>query len=286
MHPHRLATITLTTLAAAVGLAVPAYAEPFGQATCDQPPLPPECQVVAIDPGPGGPAGTSGGEGGEPVCRINGQTVPCHEPGLGWLHTDGCYHSPDPRVGPGRHWWQRACYDPTTGSHYSGGWTQRTTPPASLEPVVQQAVDRLAIPQPAIAANPALAAPQLVHVPVWWWIQPDTWTRRSATATIPTLTITAHATPVQATWHAGDGTTTTCAGPGTPWTPHHPPTQPSPTCGHTYTTTPTRGAYTLRAAITWQITWTGGGITGTLPPITTSTTTPITVTELRAVITN
>jgi hypothetical protein len=155
-------------------------------------------------------------------------------------------------------------------------------------PVVQRAADRLRLPQPAIAASPDLGGPQVVHVPVWWWVEPASWTTRSATAAIPALAISVEATPTRVTWHTGDGTTITCAGPGTPWSAGRDPDAASPTCGHTYTTTSASapgGVYQLRAELTWRITWSGGGMSGTIPAITTSTTTRVTVTELRSVIT-
>jgi hypothetical protein len=135
-----------------------------------------------------------------------------------------------------------------------------------------------------------LSAAQVVHVPVWWWIDADWWnTTRIATASIPSLTITAQAEPTSVTWHAGDGSSNTCTGPGTPWTPGTNPAADSPTCGHTYTTTSRTspgGTYTLRAEVTWTINWSGDDNSyGTMPPLTTTTTTTVVVTELRAVIT-
>lgn len=277
----------LTTVAAAVAAVVlvtgqPAWADAWGEVDCTQQPRPPECQVTVIDPGDGGAGRGGAGGGGEPVCRIDGQIVPCHEPGLGWLHSDGCYHRPDPRIGPGPNWWERACYDPATDSFYSGGWVWREAPPASVEPVVQRAVDLLTIPQPQIAASPGFDAVQVVRVPVWWWIEPGSWRTLTATASIPALAITVEATPAQVTWHAGDGVSITCHGPGTPWTADRDPGAASPTCGHTYTTA---GAHPVRADLSWAISWSGGGMAGTLPAITTSATVPVTVVELRSVVT-
>jgi hypothetical protein len=285
--PARRLTTTVTAVAAAVlASCQPAYGDAWGGVDCTQTPRPPQCQVTVIDPGDGK---LDGGSGGEPVCRIDGQVVACHEPGLGWLHTDGCYHRPDPRIGPGPNWWERACYDPATDSYYSGGWVWRQTPPASVELVAQRAVDLLTIPRPQIAASPALDAVQVVRVPVWWWIEPGTWHARTATAAIPALAITVEAAPTQVTWHAGDGTSITCHGPGTAWSPHRDPAAASPTCGHTYTTASRNhpaGAYPLRAELSWAISWSGGGMSGTLPAITTSTSAQVSVVELRSVVTD
>jgi len=282
MPAHRLTTTAAAVAAVVLVTCQPAYGEAWGQVDCTQQPRPPQCRVTVIDPGDAPPPADGDDRGGEPVCRIDGQVVACHEPGLGWLHSDGCYHRPDPRIGPGPNWWERACYDPATDSYYSGGWVWREAPPASVELVAQRAVDLLTIPQPQVAASPRFEAVQVVRVPVWWWIEPGTWRSRAATASIPALAITVEAAPTQVTWHAGDGSSITCHGPGTPWTPHQDPGAASPTCGHTYTTA---GAYPVQANLTWAISWSGGGMSGALPPITTSTTVEVSVVELRSVVT-
>ncbi|MFC3500049.1 hypothetical protein ACFOOK_03570 [Micromonospora krabiensis] len=45
------------------------------------------------------------------------------------------------------------------------------------------------------------------------------------------------------------------------------------------------GKFTVSAVATWDISWSGGGFSGTEPAITTTTTATVTVTELRAVVT-
>jgi hypothetical protein len=42
----------------------------------------------------------------------------------------------------------------------------------------------------------------------------------------------------------------------------------------------------VRAELSWAISWTGGGMNGTLPAITTSTTAQLSVVELRSVVTD
>jgi hypothetical protein len=48
------------------------------------------------------------------------------------------------------------------------------------------------------------------------------------------------------------------------------PAGASPTCGHTYTSVPPGGVDTLRATVTWEVTWVGGGTSGSVPPLTTA----------------
>jgi hypothetical protein len=269
MYTLRLAVIVLSAFAV-MGIGVSAaHGNPWGEVKCDETPDHPECLVTVIDPGGGW---TSDGVGDrDPACSIGDHEVPCHDPALGWLHADGCYYSPAPEVGPGPDWWERWCYNPVTDEYFSGGTRHLLGAPTSIENVVQHAVDRLAIPQPDIATNPSNAA-QVVHVPVWWWIDTDWWNAtRTATASIPRLAITAQAEPTSVTWHAGDGNSNTCTGPGTEWKPGTDPAAASPTCGHIYTTTSRTspgGAYTLRVEVTWTITWSGDDNSyGTMPPL-------------------
>jgi hypothetical protein len=287
MRALRLTTIPATTVLVLLATAAPAYGDGWGDVNCDDTPNVPECLVTVIDPGGGFTADGVGTR--DPACYIDDHEVPCHDPALGWLHNDGCYYHPAPEVGPGPDWWTRWCYNPDTDQYFSGGTRWLQGAPASINNVVQHAVDRLAIPQPAIATNPGLGA-QVVHVPVWWWIDPGWWTTtRTATASIPALAITAQAEPTSVTWHAGDGSSRTCTGPGTPWTQGTNPAAASSACGHVYTTTSRTspdGTYALRAEVTWTITWSGDdGTYGTVPTLTTTATTQVTVTELRTVVT-
>jgi len=51
--------------------------------------------------------------------------------------------------------------------------------------VADDARDALELPQPGIAASPALDQPVLVQVPVWLWIDEETWSPESAEAEVP-----------------------------------------------------------------------------------------------------
>jgi hypothetical protein len=219
---------------------------------------------------------------------VGGQVVPCYLDGYGWLGGGGCYYGKDSGGFLGPNYWMKWCMDPATGEPIWRGTVWLASPPGIVGSAVQQAVDRLRMPKPTIAANPSLNTRQVVHVPVWWWIEPGWWRTRTASASVPGLTITARAEPVTVTWYAGDGTSTTCTGPGTPWTGNASPTAASPTCGHTYTTMPPTGSggtFTLRVIVDWKITWAGGGLSGTEPYATTTASTAVAVTEFRSVVT-
>lgn len=286
---YRLRTIIAAIAGAALlalGLQGVAHADPWGGVDCDLNPNQPECEVVVVLPGSGGSG--RGGGGGSPICRVGGQVVPCYVDGYGWLGSGGCYYGKDSGGFLGPNYWTKWCMDPATGDLIWRGTVWLANPPGIVGSAVQQAVDRLSMPKPAIAANPSLSTRQVVHVPVWWWIEPGWWTTRTASAAVPGLTITARAEPGTVYWYAGDGTSTTCTGPGTPWTGKASPTAASPTCGHTYIKTSANspgGNFQLRVVVAWKITWAGGGLSGTEPSATTTATAAVAVTEFRSVIT-
>jgi hypothetical protein len=281
----RLLTAAAASLAMALAAVAPAHADGFGDVNCTLDPDLPQCVVTVTYTGGG--SGTGGG-GGNVVCKIGGNIVDCHN-AFGWLGSDGCYYGKDGGGFLPANQWIKICLDPATGDPIPG-FTIVTLPrpPAALGVITQRAVDNLTMSRPVIAANPALTTKQFVHVPVWWWVQPGWWQTQNARASAGGLTITAKAVPRKITWYAGDGTSTVCTGPGTPWTTSVDPIAASPTCGHTYTTTSAnspRGRFTVRAVATWDVSWSGGGLSGTEPAITTTTTVTVTVAEQRAVIT-
>jgi len=288
MQTLRFAAAALVA-AAIIVLPHRAAADPWGNVDCSLQPNDPRCDIVVVDPGNGGSdGGGSSGGGGPMVCRLGGEVVPCYSEGFGWLGSDGCYYGKDGGGFMPPNEYLKFCLDPATGDLVYQGIVSLRNPPVTLAAMIQRAVSQLDIPRPVIASNPGLDKPQVVYVPVWWWVQPGLWRTHTASASLPGITITARATPTKITWHAGDGTSRTCAGPGTPWTGSASPSSPSPTCGHTYATTSRTsagGKFSLQAAVAWTITWSGGGLSGTEPGIVTAADADIEVTELRAVIT-
>jgi hypothetical protein len=153
-----------------------------------------------------------------------------------------------------------------------------------VDPAVlaQQAVDSLRLPRPRIAASPEAA--QLVHLPVWLWLEGDSWQTQTASASVPGLTVTARAVPTQVTWSMGEGSTVVCDGPGTPWKRGNDAKAASPDCGHTYTR-PSATPLRTTVVVDWEVTWSGGGQSGTVPPMTTTASVSWTVTESHALVT-
>ncbi|MFD1323235.1 hypothetical protein [Micromonospora sonneratiae] len=159
---------------------------------------------------------------------------------------------------------------------------------ADPQALAQVAVSRLRLPAPAIRRNPASAAGVMVQVPVWLWVDGSTWGARSATASVPGMSVTATATPVRVVWTPGDGTAdVVCHGPGTPWRAGTDPRAVSP-CGHTYRTSSAGvpgNKFTLRATVTWSVSWAGGGRSGTVPSLMTSSSVGLPVAQSQSVVT-
>ncbi|GIE89741.1 hypothetical protein [Actinoplanes regularis] len=253
----------------------------WGGVDCSTSPGNPRCTVEV---GYTGGGSSHGGGGGSISCTIGGQAVECYN-SFGWLGSDGCYYGKDSGGFLPANEWIRTCINPTTDEVLSVSTVILDAPPVALGVLTQRAVDSLEIPRPVIASNPKFTVKQVVWVPVWWWVQPGWWQTQTASASAGGLTITARAVPKKITWNAGDGTSTkVCEGPGTPWSPSAGMDTESPDCGHTYKDPSDEGGYTVRAVATWDISWSGGGFSGTEPAITTATTANVTVTQRRSVV--
>ncbi|MDT8916032.1 hypothetical protein [Amycolatopsis sp. PS_44_ISF1] len=153
----------------------------------------------------------------------------------------------------------------------------------SPEELAEQARSQLRLPKPVIASSPA--GTQLVRLPTWLWLDRAMWQPRSATASVPGVSVTATATPASASWSMGDGSTVTCAGPGTPFPAHGDPQAASPDCGHTYQRSSAGSPaerFPATATVAWRITWSGAGASGTFPDMTTNDSGSFRVAEAQA----
>ena len=153
-----------------------------------------------------------------------------------------------------------------------------------LQAIAHQARASLSLDDPVIAMSPDVDTPVLVHVPVWMWIDPDHWQEQSATASVPGGSVTVTADPTSVVWQMDEGTAVECEGPGTPYEPTtHAPDAVSPDCGHTFSTT---GTVQVSAQISWETQWTSSsGEGGSLPSLTTETSTSVWVIESSGVVT-
>jgi len=287
---HRLIAAVTVVFAAAGMTAPPAAAGGYGIVDCRRDPTNPQCVItVSVGAVPGSPAGPGG------ACRSPiGAVLPCYVQGAGWYGGDGCYYQPatgaDLAVAetlggvatPPARWYVGHCGYPPVATLTRLRLFATPPGPALL---AGEAVRALRLPAPVIRMNPAAPAPQLVFVATWLWLDPAGYRPRAATASVPGLSVTATATPTTVTWSMGDGTTVTCAGPGTAWTPGTDPAAASPTCGHTYTHAVGPDTITVRASITWTVSWAGGGASGVVPAVTSTATIPVRVAAAPTVIT-
>ncbi|WP_431909842.1 hypothetical protein [Amycolatopsis thermoflava] len=153
----------------------------------------------------------------------------------------------------------------------------------SPEQLAEQARSQLRLPSPVIASNPA--GTQLVRLPTWLWVDRAVWQPRSATASVPGVSVTATATPTSVSWSMGDGGTLTCTGPGTPFPAGGDPHAASPDCGHTYQRSSALAPgerFPAAATVHWRVTWSGAGASGTFPDMTTSGAASFRVAEAQA----
>ncbi|WP_204301580.1 hypothetical protein [Actinoplanes campanulatus] len=184
-------------------------------------------------------------------------------------------------------WYVEVCLigDGKGGSQMSSPLWIDGPAPAAVDPAVvaRQAVTQLNLPAPEIRVNPDSNTARLVRVAVWFWVDASTWGPRSATASVPGLSVTATATPKQVSWKPGDGKApVVCTGAGTPWRAGMNPAATS-SCSHPYQKS---GRYTLTATITWSVSWVGGGQTGTVPALTSTNSIALPVRKNEALNTN
>lgn len=288
---------------AVIAIAAPAYADPGDFVNCQQNPTAPECVLDPKTPGAPGNGGSGGGGGSSAECHNwQGTAVPCLIPGKGWYGGDGCWYQPATgtelaaaealggKAVPPEQWYVGACGDPLTNFWPANLVKLRlfAGQGPGVDVLADEAVKRLRLPAPIIRMNPVVKLDpdgppaQVVYVPMWLWVDSSSWGARSATASAGGLSVSATATPVRIVWLTGDGGSETCNGPGTPWTSGMNPAKASPTCGHTYTAPSTGETYTMRATVTWDITWSGGGQTGTRPALTTTSEVALRVLEAGA----
>lgn len=186
--------------------------------------------------------------------------------------------------------------DPVTGQPVrwlssGGGQPPLGTGPApAVTPTVlaRVAVSRLTLPSPAVGTSPA--GDQVARVPTWLWVDRSTWGPVSATAQVPGVSVTATAVPVSAVWSMGTGDSVTCQGPGTPYVQGvSDPSITSPDCGYTYARSSagqTRERFTVSVTVSWRVSWTGGGQSGTVEGLSTRAGVDLRVREVQAVIVN
>jgi hypothetical protein len=264
---HIVVIVSTTLLAAIPGTAK--AADGVGGIACTQQPDSAECDVNAATPGNrSGPGDTqsTNGSGNERACRL--RRLDPQPP-------------PPPSATTGG-WYTRDCPANTGMAQSEATWLDTGE---TVEQLALQARSRLRLPAPVIRLNPA--GDQLVRLPTWLSLAGSSWNARSATASVPGISVTATARPTMATWRMGDGSTVVCAGPGTPWRQGMNPTAPSPDCGHRFvrsSASAPAGAYVVTVTVTWQVAWASPGESGQMPELTTTAAIRVRVIESQALI--
>lgn len=284
---RRLAIVVAVLIVTVEPCAAAYAAGAIGSVDCRQNSADPSCTVHV---GESGAPGTPGDAATSECHAPSGAVVPCYRPGEGWLADDGCYYqlatgadlqaanATDGAAPPSQQWYVGSCdFPPYSGQTRFRPFGAAAAPDPRV--LAAQAVAQLRLPAPVVRLNPAPPARQLVYVPMWLWLDASSWGTRSATASVPGLSVTATATADRLVLSTGDGATVVCRGAGTAWTTGTDPGAASPTCGHTYVTAgPTR----LTATVTWEVAWAGGGTAGMVPALTTTATQTVQVAESQA----
>ncbi|WP_419995888.1 hypothetical protein [Streptomyces boninensis] len=205
------------------------------------------------------------------------------------------------------YWWDSFYDEDQVDDPYSAGcdkpwfWIDKGDPPPpvknALNPEILAglAYDKVRIPKGKVSMSPQ--GKQTVNLPTWIWLDKDTFHPVSVSADVDLLNlhVTTTAKPVSMTLdpgtddaqvHPAGGTCTfnKDGSLGTPYTKGR--AKETPPCGVTYNrSTENTGPYTLKATITWEMSWTGTGNPDPvdLPDATFETTTDVEVREVQTV---
>jgi hypothetical protein len=247
------------------------------------------------DPTPGSGSSSGGLTPGAAQCahyqNVDGERLlvelPCTDGDSYWSNERRCYvslasadvqASREPPAGSSATGAYYDCYNPDilVGTRTVTFWSD-TPPPGIIQftpgQAAQQLIESFLLRGIDIGFAPDPTLPNSrghVGIPIWMWVndpQPLTYGPYTETATLGGVTITATAEISAIVWNMGDGTTVTCANAGTPYQVSFGVVD-SPNCGHRYSrmsNTQPGGRYTVTATSLWDVDWTGGGETGTIP---------------------
>jgi len=176
-------------------------------------------------------------------------------------------------------------------------WIRYSHPPTAPTPSVppaqlaSEAASSLSLPAPSMHLDPSPFS--VVNFATWLWVDASIWHPYTTSASAGGESVSATATPVSVTWDMGDGSSLTCDGPGTPYDPMLPASIQQTSCSYVYRISsagqpspdgnPNDAAFMVSATVTWQVTWSGAGASGTLPDLYTTSTLPVRVEQIEAV---
>ncbi len=258
--------------------------------------------TVAAEPPADAPSGGSAGQtgaSGVAKCSFQGAEVPCTSPTSGgwWYSPKGCYVlavSPPPSLDDLV--WQGqttggifGCVAGPAGQPWPGSYfwlpAQPGGPGAPPDParVARRAIDQMQLRRIAIGMVPESGPDRvgIVGIPAWMWVadrSDQTFGPITRTASSGPVSVTATARVARIVWDMGDGSKVTCTTAGTPFYAGAGGTK-SPDCGYVYSK---QGSYTVTATSHWEVAWSGGGQSGTIP-LTMSSSNTVVIGELQAV---
>jgi hypothetical protein len=301
---NRLLALVAAALAFLLSAMTTAWADDATSSVKCQQSSAPGCTVTvgsgAVSPGSAaGAIPQPGVADGGSCTNFRGDPAPCSDPVWGFMGSNGCYwkvdteyHPPasvEQHAGEAGAWYLVSCTSGTFAGTAGGiVWVPAgsAAPLPAPEVLARQAVNQLSLPGPRVVTSPPPDRMQLVNVATWLWLDQGAWVPVSATASVPGESVTAIASPMSVTWSLGDGSTVVCNGPGTPYAAGGDPAAPSPDCGHTYARSSAGdpgGVFVVSATVSWGVSWTGGGQTGTLPALTTTSSVQLRVGESQAI---
>ncbi len=164
-------------------------------------------------------------------------------------------------------------------SRTTSSWSKCQPPPdpATIAGEILASINLRAV-DIGLAPKPGPTSASLIGLPVWMWVDDPsatTWGPESKSKTERGLTVTVTAAVDYVDWTMGDGTTVRCDQ-GTA-RPESDSVEPSPDCGHVYSTSSAdqaSGKFSITATSHWTVRWVAGALNGTLDPLELTSTGP------------
>ena len=306
---HWLTVRALVILAAMASVAVGALAAVPVPSSCD--PFTGVCKVSAGVPPS---AGHTGSEKSWPpestgCIGVDHKPYPCYDPRFGFWSGRCYWKLADPQPvasrtlgrqrGSGAFYFY-ICPPFSAGGAGGEGYMWRRTVPGvpTVTPgeLAQRALATVRLPHPGGAMSPdgrlnGGRRYTVVQVPTWFWTNSSSYRPKTATASVGPVWARVTVKPTALAFRPGDGhAVVSCAGPGTPWVAGRDgqwERQPQG-CDYVYRQSSIDEpgeTVTATYSIEWSVSWTGSdGAAGTLPAMTTSTSSRFAVVEAQAVV--
>ncbi|MFJ4920148.1 hypothetical protein [Streptomyces sp. NPDC088725] len=208
----------------------------------------------------------------------------------------------DYNIGKGGYFWRSVAPDPSAPASWDCGRIMFWQAPGRIPDVphaptaktlAEFAYDKIRVPDTEIELKPA--AKSTVNLPTWVWLDKGTFQEVTVRAELPHTGLWAETTAKPVSLHLDPGTPDAETSPasgeceinadgsiGTPYAEGS--AARNPPCGITYLRASGGAPYSLKASVTWQITWKGSGGSGdTLPSGTFETTQDMNVQEIQSV---